>query len=265
MGKCFDAVFSHGSAIKTSTRQRARAAACSARRMAHFNIFFVSGTDTGVGKTVVTALLLHHLRLHGRHALALKPFCSGSRRDVQLLQAIQKGELPDDRVCPFFFPQPVAPYADLMRTPRNVTLARVCRHIGEIARTVEILLVEGVGGLLVPLGKTYTVIDLIQSLGCPVILVTRNKLGTINHTLLSVEALKARGISDLRIVLMDQKTPDSSSGSNRVVFETFLEKMGAAAPVFSLPFLGQNPARPKALDGHQKKLEKTLARILRTH
>src|SRR4051794_429843 len=96
-------------------------------------ILFVTGTDTGVGKTVFTGLLLHHLRTTGRHALAMKPFCSGGRADVKLLRALQDAELSEDEINPFYFPEPVAPLVSLRQRHRTVPLAEVVRRIKEIA------------------------------------------------------------------------------------------------------------------------------------
>ena len=77
--------------------------------MALAKTIFITGTDTGVGKTVLTGLLLHHLREKGVRALAMKPFCSGSRRDVKLLKALQNSELTDDEINPYYFKEAVAP------------------------------------------------------------------------------------------------------------------------------------------------------------
>src|SRR6185312_6066960 len=81
-------------------------------------IVFITGTDTGVGKTIFTGLLVRHLREHGVHALAMKPFCSGGRGDVKLLRAMQDAELTENEINPFYFPKPVAPLVDARRSKR---------------------------------------------------------------------------------------------------------------------------------------------------
>src|SRR6516225_1680307 len=217
-------------------------------------IVFITGTDTGVGKTLLTALLLSHLRGQGLHALALKPFCSGTRSDAQLLHKLQDGDLTLDEVNPFYFPEPVAPLISARKHNHHIPLDEVVKHINSIAshlsslppapRTAiknsklkikNYLLVEGSGGLLVPLGEDYTVRDLIARLNCEVIVVSRNKLGTINHTLLTLHALKLSHSasrlsahsalrphhstlptpnSALKVALMDSKRPDQSAASN---------------------------------------------------
>src|SRR5271157_6042865 len=133
-------------------------------------IIFITGTDTGVGKTVVTALLLRHLRRAGCNALAMKPFCSGSRADARLLRRLQNNLLTLDEINPFFFKQPVAPAAAGGRR-KAIPLDTVLRKIGAVGRRCDVLLVEGIGGLLVPLGKNYTVADLISRLHCPILIV----------------------------------------------------------------------------------------------
>lgn len=220
-------------------------------------IIFVTGSDTGVGKTLLTGLLLHHLRRRGCHALAVKPFCSGSRTDAEFLGALQDGELAADKIAPFFFSAPLAPLAAARRR-RIIRMAEVRRHLKRMACRCECLLIEGIGGLLVPLGKGFTVRDLIVAIGSEVIVVSRNRLGTLNHTLLTGAALQQVGIKDFTTVLMTVPPGDASSVTNRLI----LAEMLAPNPVFELGFLGRNPVRPGAVKLAAKKVEKTLARIL---
>ncbi|HOS76146.1 MAG TPA: dethiobiotin synthase, partial [Verrucomicrobiota bacterium] len=179
-------------------------------------IIFVTGSDTGVGKTLLTGLLLHHLRRRGCHALAVKPFCSGSRTDAEFLGALQDGELAADKIAPFFFSAPLAPLAAARRR-RIIRLAEALRHLKRMARRCECLLIEGIGGLLVPLGKGFTVRDLIVAIGSEVIVVSRNRLGTLNHTLLTGAALQQVGIKDFTTVLMTVPPGDASSATNRLI------------------------------------------------
>src|SRR5258705_9807549 len=88
-------------------------------------IIFVTGTDTGVGKTLLTGLLLHHLRTEGCHALAMKPFCSGGRGDVEFLHALQDGELSEREINPFYFHEPVAPLLAARKNARAIHLKDV--------------------------------------------------------------------------------------------------------------------------------------------
>ena len=263
-------------------------------------IIFITATDTGVGKTLLTALLLCHLRATGSRALALKPFCSGGRADAELLHELQDGELSLDEVNPYYFPEPVAPLISARKHKRCVRLEHVIRHVRSIAErlssssaksaansppqdskheTQNFLLIEGSGGLLVPLGEGYTVRDLILRLDCDVLVVSRNQLGTINHTLLTVQALwnswressksspcpsnSARAqYSDAvfmrsKVVLMHTPTRDVSSRTN----SGLLVELLAPVSVIELPFLGRNCASPLSLRKAAEKLARKLAQL----
>lgn len=201
-------------------------------------IIFVTGTDTGVGKTLLSALLLFHLRKKGIHALAMKPFCSGGRADIRRLQALQPGELPDEQMNPFYYEQPLAPYV-AAKSGQHIRLCNAVERIMDIAKKSDQLVVEGSGGLLVPLGADFTVAELIAALDCRVIITSRNRLGTINHTLLTVNALRSLGISQaaMAVLLMAQRKPDLSAQTN----PRMLAKLLHPVRVQSLPFLGSNP------------------------
>ncbi len=267
-------------------------------------IIFVTGTDTGVGKTLLTALLLCHLRSRGERAIALKPFCSGGREDAELLFKLQEGDLTLNEINPFYFPEPVAPLVSARKHKRDVPLRRVLQHIQSMASRVHtvpqtaplhasprgspsrqnFLLIEGSGGLLVPLGEGYTVRDLIVRLGCDVLVVSRNQLGTINHTLLTVQALlhpaphltlSASGSkppagrtahpalriphSALKVLLMEVSRPDVSSRSNPVMLTAALEPI----PLLRLSFLGRRCMSVSALKKAANKLQKILAQLVR--
>jgi dethiobiotin synthetase len=220
-------------------------------------IIFITGTDTGVGKTVVTALLLRHLRRSGCDALAMKPFCSGSRADARLLLGLQKNLLTLDEINPFFFAQPMAPAAAAGRR-KNISLDTVLRKIRAVAGRCDVLLVEGIGGLLVPLGKNYTVADLITKLHCPALVVTPNRLGTINHTLLTVKAMQAIGIKQVKIVMVDGKKPDISARANPKI----IRKMAPSTPLILIPNLGFRASSEAGIKINAIFLKITLARIL---
>lgn len=230
------------------------------RRTCAERIIFITGTDTGVGKTLLTGLLLHYLRRNGCHTLAMKPFCSGGRGDTELLRAIQDDELTSDEITPFYFAEPIAPLIAARKHRRTVQLREVLRRIRRLASRCECLLVEGIGGLLVPLGEGFAVRDLIACLGCEVVVVSANRLGTINHTLLTAAALQAAGVKGFKTVLMASQKPDSSTPSNLQILAELL----APNPVVSIGFLGRNPLQLEALKKKCKKNEKTLARILRS-
>lgn len=213
-------------------------------------IIFITGTDTGVGKTLLTALLLFHLRKKGVHALAMKPFCSGGLGDLHLLQSLQCGELSDDEANPYYFSQPLAPLVAAKKN-RRIRIEDVVARIKEVGRKCERLLIEGSGGLLVPLGENFTVADLIAALDCSVIVVARNRLGTINHTLLTVKHLQSIGIraSAITVVLMASAKPDLSSKTNSKTLAKLLTPMR----VLTLPHIGKNAIQSTKIPSHHRR------------
>src|SRR5215510_11029750 len=112
----------------------------------HMAVIFITGTDTGVGKTLLTGLLLAHLRQNNVHALAMKPFCSGDRADVELLHKLQDGELARDEINPFYFSRPLAPAVAARKGNRSVPLPEVLRRIEVLEKRCDLLLIEGIGG-----------------------------------------------------------------------------------------------------------------------
>lgn len=220
-------------------------------------ILFVTGTDTGVGKTVLTAMLLEFFRRRGGRVLALKPFCSGARGDARLLQSLQKEYLTLDEVNPFYFDKAVAPAAAATGRRKNMPMGAVLGKIHAAAARCNLLLVEGVGGVMVPLAGGYTVRDLIRRLECKTIVVCPNRLGTINHTLLTAEALEVAGIKELTIVMMSVRKPDISAFSNR----RMIRRMLPLTPVFCLPHLGLRAATAGAVKINVKYLKKRLAQV----
>ena len=221
-------------------------------------ILFVTGTDTGVGKTLLTGLLVAHLLKAGKRAIALKPFCSGGTADVDFLHAVQGGSVTRDEINPFYFPEPVAPLVSARRHRRRIRLEDVVQRVRQSGAENEYIIVEGSGGLLVPLGEGFDVRDLISGLKSEVVLVSQNRLGTINHTRLSLEALNAHGCGPTRIVLMEPEKRDFSSQSNL----RLLRELCAATSVISMPYITDKALDPGSCSEHAIKLKKTLASIL---
>lgn len=222
-------------------------------------IIFVTGTDTGAGKTLLTALLLVHLRRNSCHALGIKPFCSGDRGDVRLLAAAQDHEIDANTINPFYYSDPVAPLVAARKAGTLATLPDVLKRIGKVAQQCEILLVEGAGGLLVPLGNDFGIADLIVKLSCRVLVVGRNKLGVVNHTLLTVEVLDRLRVQRKKIVLMGTARSNLATRTN----EQLIAEIAAPHEVHAIPFLGSEAHQMKAVKRNAKICEKTLARILK--
>lgn len=199
-------------------------------------IFFVTGNDTGVGKTVLSVLLIRHLRRTGRPSIALKPFCSGGREDAEALFRAQFGEIALDRINPWHFRAPLSPSVAARRERRRIELRSVLQYLRREARGTEMLVIEGAGGILSPLGDDYSARDLIGRLGAVPLVVCPNRLGVLNQALLVMDALPEGARSQARLVLMQPESPDPSTASNPGELR---ERLGPER-VFVLPRLRSN-------------------------
>jgi dethiobiotin synthetase len=196
--------------------------------------FFITGTDTGVGKTVLTALLARYLRERGVSAAALKPICSGGRDDARALRAAMNGALTPDEINPWHFRAPLAPLLAARRERRRVGLADVLAHVRTMQKRFNVLLVEGAGGLLSPLGENFDSRDLIAALRATPIVVCPNRLGAVNQVLLTLAALPRSASCRARVVLISPSKPDASTSTNVSLLAEFLD----AKRIFCLPRLG---------------------------
>jgi dethiobiotin synthetase len=165
---------------------------------------FVTGTGTGVGKTIVSAALLAAMREAGEPVRAYKPVVTGLSEpsgewppDHELLAAAT-GMDPED-VAPLRFGPAVSPHLAAELAGERIDAAALIEHA--VASAGDTLIVEGVGGLLVPLAEDFTVRDLAVELALPVLIAAQPGLGTINHTLLTIEAARAVGLSVAAVVL----------------------------------------------------------------
>jgi len=197
--------------------------------------WFITGTDTGAGKTVLTSLLARYLYELGLRVAALKPVCSGGRDDARLLFNAIDGSLTIDEINPWFFQAAIAPTLAARQENKSVSRRAVHAHIQNWREKSEAILVEGAGGLLSPLGVKFNSRDLIADLDATPIIVAPDKLGVVNQLLLTLEALSAKTTAKARIVLVSPATPDTATGSNAgLLAESFPAKR-----TFSLPWLGK--------------------------
>ena len=168
---------------------------------------FLTGTDTGVGKTFTTALLTRALRQAGHGTLALKPICSGERSDVEILRDASGQILSLDETNPVWLQAPAAPLVAARLENRTLSLDVFVEWFASLSAKHPSLLVEGAGGWLVPVTDTETLADLAVRLALPVIPVVANRLGCINHTLLTLESIRARGLACPGIILNHLSPP----------------------------------------------------------
>lgn len=184
--------------------------------------YFITGTDTDAGKTYVSCLLIEALRAKGLAAVGYKPFACGDRQDALALQQAGGGVLGLDEVNPVYLKVPASPYAAALLENRVVDVSAARQGFYALAARFPHVIVEGAGGWEVPLWGRETMADFAASLGLPVIVVVNNKLGCLNHTLLTVRNLQARGLTCAGIILnhaADER--DAASISNRMVLEQF--------------------------------------------
>jgi len=201
---------------------------------------FITGTDTGCGKTIVTATLARALASRGYDVGVCKPYASGialeapeETSDIVFLQKAAGLREPIDLVCPARFSLPLAPAQAEPLENIRYTPEEICQRVQEYVKLHEITLVEGIGGAAVPLTHNYLVSDFIKDLGLPVLVVARSALGTINHTILTVEHLRNKGLSVLGVIFNRVTGGELSEA----------EKGGPplAATLAGVPFLGVVP------------------------
>ncbi len=155
---------------------------------------FVTGTGTGVGKTYVSVLIIEEMRKSGLDAVGLKPVCSGVRDDAERLWEAAGGTVDIDAINPYWYQTPIAPLPAGRLERHVLKLDDMVESVTRVSKEVDFTLVEGVGGWEVPLGEGFGVPEFVQALKIPVLVVTDNCLGAINHTLLTVKAIQAAGL-----------------------------------------------------------------------
>jgi dethiobiotin synthetase len=157
--------------------------------------YFITGTDTGVGKTLVSCALLHAFAARGRKVIGMKPVAAGRENDkwmdVDLLMAASTVSAPSKLVNPYALIPPLAPHIAAARENIEIDLAVIQRSHAALQKNAELIIVEGTGGFLVPLNDKNDGADLARILNLPVILVVGLRLGCLNHALLTAQAIRA--------------------------------------------------------------------------
>jgi len=207
--------------------------------------FFIAGTDTGVGKTVVTAGLASLYRQLGMRVGVMKPIESGCKRledglhpqDALFLKKMSSSPDALDLIVPYRLEAPLTPSVAAEMEGIRIDLEAVKRIYQQLEGTYDLMLVEGVGGIAAPLYKRLTSVELVRLLGIPVIVVACNTLGTINHTVLTVEHGRQRGLTLAGIIINNcDADPDVSSETNPEVIKQ----------LSGLPLLGLIPYLPSS-------------------
>lgn len=191
-------------------------------------ILYVTGTDTGAGKTVLSAWIAARRRACGERIAVAKPICSGDRDDAEALRAAAGGASLD-AINPWHFTAPLAPLLAARAEGRTVDLRDVMDWLAGVGRGADLLIVEGAGGLLSPLGEGFDNRDLLAALGASPIVVCPNRLGAVGLVRLTLSALPVNALRAAKVVLMNQRTPDSAAASNAALLSEFFDPLRISA------------------------------------
>jgi len=221
---------------------------------------FITGTDTGVGKTVVTAAILAWLRDQGFSAGVMKPIETGvdcecsSPANSDALFLMECGGIKDDlsEVCPIRLKPAASPFQAALIENRTLQPESILSAYRTLSEKYDWMLVEGVGGIRVPITRDYGVVDLIRDLDLPTVVVARYQLGTLNHTLMTLDTLKQSGIP-VRGVVFNQTVPETPD-----VIEQdqprLIEELSGATILGTFPYIDNlntqsfSPGKLKALE-----------------
>lgn len=204
---------------------------------------FVTGTGTEVGKTVVAAVLARTLADEGQRVAVFKPAVTGleeeGETDHALLRRASGSNQSDEEIAPYRYGPPASPHLAAAMAGEEIDPGRLREAVRDAAASADAIVCEGVGGFLVPLSPTYLVRDLAADLGYPLVIVAAPGLGTINHTLLTIEAARAAGLDVAVVVLNSWPTePTEIERSNRETIASLGEVRVEALPQLDL----SNPA-----------------------
>ena len=202
---------------------------------------FITSTGTGIGKTFITATLCHQLKERGINITALKPVISGfdasdlSNDSATILEASRQTPSPEAQaaISPWHFTAPLSPNMAAAREGKTIDmleLAGFCRI--KAAQNPGITLVEGVGGIMAPLTDELTVLDWMQTLQWPILLVCGSYLGSLSHTLSAIEVLQAKGLTIRAIIVSESRESSVSLSETSATLEKFLKN---AIPVVQIP------------------------------
>ena len=201
--------------------------------------FFITGTDTDVGKTTMTGALIRALQQRGKSVGVLKPIETGvdvtqrEYSDTDRLRHLLTPPPSPDTVCIYTFPQPLAPLAAAQKVGTTIDLIRIHSHMKELTRQYSILLIEGAGGIHTPLTPRQSMRDLVSLLNIPCLIVGSTNLGGVNHCRLTMEALQQEDIPTCGIVLNDSDSTNDSPTSRQQQESTIeLIKNWASVPTF---------------------------------
>lgn len=186
--------------------------------------FFVTGTDTGVGKTHTVVQLLRILRSSGKSCAGFKPICCGDRQDAERLLGASADGLTIDEINPLWLKTPAAPLTAGQIEDVKINIEPLLGAFQALRARVDDVFVEGVGGWMVPIRSDYFVRDLAMEMRLPVLVVAKNRLGCLNHALLTVRSVQATGLRCAGVVLNGPTGGDDvASATNADVLASILD------------------------------------------
>ncbi|MBI5192488.1 MAG: dethiobiotin synthase [Nitrospirae bacterium] len=229
------------------------------------NGIFITATDTGVGKTFVSAGIASALKNSGINTGIMKPVHTGCiikkgrliPEDTLYLMKAASVDDPIELVTPYMFREPVAPSvaAEISGTP--IDIRKIIKAYKVLCRQHEYMIVEGIGGIMVPIIRYFYVADLIKKLGLPALIITRPDLGTINHTLLTINYMKNKNIQ-IKGIVINHAGKGGKTLAEKTCVET-IEKYSEIPVIGIIPFIsGNNPLNHKSF----QRLSDTLLRPL---
>lgn len=203
--------------------------------------YFITGTDTGVGKTFVTALIASALKNMGQNVGVMKPVETGCKRrnnrlvpeDALLLKQAASSPASLTLICPYAFNAPLSPHIASRLEGRRIDLRTIKKSFDKIQKQGDMTLVEGAGGIMTALTQKKTMADLAAYLGLPLIIVAPNRLGAVNHVLLSIEAARKRGLRIEGVIL---NRPDARRDSSQRYNKESIEEISGVKVLAELPY-----------------------------
>jgi len=222
------------------------------------NGIFITGTDTGIGKTIVSCALMHELAQQGYKVAGMKPIASGASfhngqlQNEDALALIQHANTSADyeRVNPYCFEPAIAPHIAAKQARVDINMSIIQQAFTELGKQADWVVVEGVGGWMVPINEQQVVADIAFELALPVILVVGLRLGCINHTLLTMESMQSKGVNIMGWIA-NQLDPDLTATEQ--IIKTLQNKLNSS-------YLGYLPYFDKGLFDPDKKIDLKLAK-----
>lgn len=204
---------------------------------------FVTGTDTGIGKTIFTCALASLLKNSGVNVGIMKPFATGEPQktgfkseDVTLLAKYSGASDPESLINPYFFSIPTSPYQAAKKLGKTINVDLVLASFEKLQSIHDVVLVEGIGGIMTPILKDYFVADLIKDLNLDALIVSGTKMGSINHALLTLNFCKKYGIRVPGLVINDVGT----AGYDTQDLKDNLESLSGIDVLCTIPFVQNN-------------------------